>query len=161
MCLFNFSFIFLKYWGGWVRIRIIFNMISCETSLWTTFTFQEKMSILSTVNVVLIWSVVNYTLASTASEHLTECCFSLCRHHGADRLSVGSGSWISGQCFCHLSHQELEVPADPAHAAYGSTRRHLEAAGICSLRPQQGDPHMTNYKYLCILKQRVWVWSDN
>lgn len=66
-------------------------------------------------------------------------CFSLCRHHGADCLSICSGCWISGQCFRHLSHQESEVPADPAHAAYGSAWRDLEAAWICCLCPQQGD----------------------
>lgn len=64
----------------------------------------------------------------------------LCRCHGADRFSVCAGSGISGERFCHLGHQKSEVPADPAHAAHGSTRRHLETPGICGLRPQQGDP---------------------
>lgn len=61
------------------------------------------------------------------------------RHYGADCLSICAGSGISGECFCHLSYQKSEVPADPADAAYGSPRGHLEVTWIRSLRPQQGD----------------------
>lgn len=68
------------------------------------------------------------------------CAVYVYRHHGADCFSVCTGSRISGECFCHFGHQKFAVPADPAHAAYGPPRRNLEAAGICSLCPQQGDP---------------------
>lgn len=66
------------------------------------------------------------------------------RHHGADRLIVCAGCWISRQHFCHLGHQEPEVSADPAHVADGPPRRHLEAAGICSLCTQQGEPQLNS-----------------
>lgn len=76
---------------------------------------------------------------------LSHCVVSLSRHYGADCLGVCTRSWISGQCFCHLGHQEFEIPADPAHAAYGPAWRHLEAARICSLCPQQGDPETISF----------------
>lgn len=78
--------------------------------------------------------------APPAGDPLSNCVTSALplRHHGAHRFGVGAGGRISGQRVRHLSHQESEVPADPAHAADGPAWRHLEATGISGLRPQQG-----------------------
>ena len=117
-----------------------------ETRFVTTATAMEK--ICPQVKCSKRWSSLDMSkwsvwfdmlsLASTSSQpawnHMIVFDFPF-RHHGADCLSVCTGSWISGQCFCHLGHQESEILADPAHAAYGPPWRHLEAARICSLCP--------------------------
>lgn len=61
-----------------------------------------------------------------------------CRHHSAYSVSGGGVSGQPRQHLCHLGPAEPALPADSTHGANGPKRRHLEAAGFCGLRSQQG-----------------------
>lgn len=61
------------------------------------------------------------------------------RHHGAHRLHRRAGRWLPGQRVRHVGSPEPALPADPQDDPYGPARRHLEAAGLRGLRPQQGE----------------------
>lgn len=62
-----------------------------------------------------------------------------CRHLRAAGVGAGGGCEAPGQRVGHVAAQPA-LPSDPAHAADGPQGGHLEAAWICHLRPQQGEP---------------------
>lgn len=79
------------------------------------------------------------------------------RHHSADSVSGGGVGRQPGQHLRHLSPAEPALPADPSHGANGPKRRHLEAAGLCGLRTQQGGlPQMDGlYTYTLVVSCRT------
>lgn len=75
-------------------------------------------------------------------KELTLCpsvCPSVCRHHGADSVCLGSGGGNSRQRFCHVSHQIASVSSDSEDDPDGSPGWDLEASGIGCLCSQQGN----------------------
>lgn len=62
------------------------------------------------------------------------------RHHGAHRVHCGAGRRLPGQRLRHVRASQPALPADPQDDPHGPARRHLEAAGLRGLRPQQGEP---------------------
>lgn len=76
-----------------------------------------------------------YMVLLTGQGHLFFCLCPWLRHLRADCLSAGGGGPQPGQRAGHVPAQPA-LPADPADAAYGPTRRNLEAAGLSHLRPQ-------------------------
>lgn len=62
----------------------------------------------------------------------------LSRHNSSDSVSGGGVRGQSGQHLCHFGPAEPAFPADLTHGANGPKRGHLEAAGLCGLRTQQG-----------------------
>lgn len=66
------------------------------------------------------------------------------RHHSVDSVGSSGVGRQSGQHLRHLGLAEPSFPADPTHGANGPQRRHLEAAGLCGLRTQQGRRSMAS-----------------
>lgn len=91
---------------------------------------------------------------------LKTCVFSLCapcRHHRADSVGGGGVGRQPGEHLRHVGAAEPPLPADPAHGAHGPEGRHLEAAGLGGLRPQQGAREtrsavFTSWSCVCMLK---------